>query len=75
MWHAARRRIFMVAPRRLTISIDKQLYGRLLKLTERRKPRLPKRYVIELALKRLLDAAEEGQVGLGLESDGAKKTK
>ena len=38
---------------RFTVEIDSQLYDRLKRETEERKPRLPKRYVVELALTEL----------------------
>ncbi len=36
-------------------------------VTNRRRPRLTKRYVVELALTRLLDEVNNGQLELGLE--------
>jgi len=41
-----------------TVRIDERLYERLVMATERHKPRLPKRYAVELALERLLDALD-----------------
>ena len=52
---------------RLTITVDPTLYEGLLDLTDRRKPRLTKRYVVELALSRLINAVKGGQLELGLE--------
>jgi hypothetical protein len=63
----------MATTKRLTITVDKQLYTRLVRLTERGRPHLPKRYVVELALERLLDAIDEGQVELGVKSDDRHK--
>ncbi len=63
----------MAAAKRLTITVDKQLYTRLVRLTERGRPHLPKRYVVELALERLFDAIDEGQVELGVKSDDRHK--
>ena len=55
--------------KRLTVSLDQGIYKRLVDITEKRKPRLPKRYVIELALKRLLDDLDGGQLELELNSN------
>lgn len=55
--------------KRLTVSLDQGIYKRLVNVTEKRKPRLPKRYVIELALKRLLDDLDGGQLELELNSN------
>lgn len=55
--------------KRLTVSLDQGIYKRLVNVTEKRKPRLPKRYVIELALKRLLDDLDGGQSELELNSN------
>ncbi len=52
---------------RLTITVDRVLYEGLLDLTDRRKPRLTKRYVVELALSNLFTAVKGGQLELGLE--------
>jgi hypothetical protein len=41
-----------------TVRIDERLYERLVMATEGYKPRLPKRYAVELALERLLDAVD-----------------
>jgi hypothetical protein len=59
----------MAAQHRLTISLDSRLYSRLLKLTDHHRPRLPKRYVVELALDRLVKDVESGAVQLGLQTD------
>ncbi len=53
---------------RLTLTIDTQIYEGLLDLTVRRRPRLTKRYVVELALTRLIEQAKAGQLELGLET-------
>lgn len=63
----------MPATKRLTITVDKQLYGRLVKLTERGRPHLPKRYVVELALERFLDAVDQRQIEFGVKADGRKR--
>jgi len=63
----------MADEKRFTVTIDKHLYEQLLAVTERRRPRLPKRYVVELALSRLLDEVNSGQLELGLESDARRK--
>jgi hypothetical protein len=63
----------MVRPRRFTVTIDKGLYERLVRETDRRKPRLPKRYVVEAALERLFKALDEGQLKLGFGDDVRKK--
>lgn len=60
---------------RLNTTIDARLAERLHKETEGRTPRLPKRYVVELALQRLFDAVDRGQVEFGLVSDGRSKSK
>ena len=64
----------MAASKRFTITLDGRRYGRLLKLTDQHRPRLPKRYVIELALDRLFQAVNNGSVQLGLERDARTKT-
>ena len=56
-----------------TVRIDERLYERLAMATEGHKPRLPKRYAVELALERLLDAVDRGQLELGLEIDDRSK--
>lgn len=63
----------MARPKRFTVTIDKGLYERLVRETDRRKPRLPKRYVVELALERLFEAIDGGQLELGLGDDGRQK--
>jgi hypothetical protein len=63
----------MAATKRFTITLDPRLYGRLLKLTDRHRPRLPKRYVVELALERLFQAVDAGAVELGFEKDASTK--
>lgn len=63
----------MADEKRFTVTIDCRLYERLLDVTVRRKPRLPKRYVVELALTRLLDQAGTGQLELGLDVDDRPK--
>ena len=63
----------MPGEKRFTVDIDEPLYERLLGVTVRRKPRLPKRYVVELALTRLLDQVDAGQLELGLETDDRPK--
>ena len=55
---------------RFTVEIDSQLYDRLKRETEERKPRLPKRYVVELALTELFRAVDQGQLELGLDGNG-----
>jgi hypothetical protein len=63
----------MAATKRLTITLDSRLYGQLLKATDQHKPRLPKRYVVELALGRLFKAVDDGTFRLGLETDDRDK--
>lgn len=63
----------MADEKRFTVTIERQLYGRLLDVTTRRKPRLPKRYIVELALTRLFDEASAGQLELGLDVDDRPK--
>lgn len=63
----------MAKPQRFTVTIDKGLYGRLVRETDRRRPRLPKRYVVELALERLFEAVDGGQLELGLGDDVRQK--
>ena len=58
-----------MADKRFTVTIDSGLYERLLEVADRRRPRLPKRYVVELALTRLLNEIDEGQLELGLQLD------
>ena len=56
----------MSSPRRLHITIDEHLAERLVRETDGRIPKLPKRYLIELALKRLFDDLDRGQLELEL---------
>lgn len=58
---------------RLTITIDPKIYEGLLNMTDRRRPRLTKRYVVELALTRLLEDVREGQLELGLEVQSGRR--
>jgi hypothetical protein len=58
---------------RLTISMDCEVYEQLLDVTERRRPKLTKRYVIELALTRLLEEVRGGQLELGLERSDVRR--
>lgn len=58
------------ATKRLNTTINRKLADRLERETEGRTPRLPKRYVVELALQRLFEAVDKGQLELGLGSDG-----
>jgi hypothetical protein len=60
---------------RLNTTIDRRLAERLQRETEGRTPRLPKRYVVELALQRLFEAIDRGQLELGLESGGDGRSK
>jgi hypothetical protein len=60
---------------RLNTTIDSRLAERLQRETDGRTPRLPKRYVVELALQRLFDAVDRGQLELGLGADGRSKSK
>ena len=59
----------MSTPRRLNTTIDPQLADRLDRETGGRIPKLPKRYVVELALKRLFDDLDRGQLELELTRD------
>jgi len=63
----------MSATKRFTVTVDMALYKRLLAVTEKRKPRLPKRYVVELALERLFKELDQGQLELGLESHAQRR--
>lgn len=56
----------MPAGQRLNTTIDPQLAERLDRETKGRTPRLPRRYVVELALKRLFDDLDRGQLQLDL---------
>ena len=58
----------MADTKRFTVSVDKALYDRLVDVTDKREPHLPKRYVVELALKRLFEELDGGQLELGLET-------
>jgi len=58
---------------RLTITLDRDIYESLLDSTTRRKPRLTKRYVVELALARLFEELRQGQLELGFNSNQRKK--
>ena len=60
---------------RLNTAIDSRLAERLQRETDGRTPRLPKRYVVELALQRLFEAVDRGQLELGLGDDGRSKSK
>ena len=60
---------------RLNTVIDSRLAERLQRETDGRTPRLPKRYVVELALQRLFEAVDRGQLELGLGDDGRSKSK
>ena len=62
----------MPAKNRLTITLDEELYRRLVEMTERNKPRLTKRSVVELALERLFRDLDGGQLNLGLTINGRK---
>ena len=59
----------MSTGRRLNTTIDLQLAERLYRETDGRSPKLPKRYVVELALKRLFDDVDRGQLKLDLAGD------
>ena len=59
----------MPTSRRLHITISSQLADRLERETDNRVPKLPKRYVIELALKRLFEDLDQGQFELELAKD------
>lgn len=54
------------ATKRLNTTIERSLADRLERETDGRTPRLPKRYVVELALKRLFEAVDKGQLELEL---------
>lgn len=55
--------------KRFTVEVDKRLYDRLRRETEDRMPRLPKRYVVELALSEIFKAIDRGQLELGLDAN------
>ena len=59
----------MSPPRRLNTTIDPQLADRLDLETGGRTPKLPKRYIVELALKRLFDDLDRGQLEFELTRD------
>ena len=59
----------MSTARRLNTTIDPKLADRLDRETDGRIPKLPKRYVVELALKRLFDDLDRGQLELELGRD------
>ncbi len=59
--------------RRLTITIDRAIYEGLLDVTDRGRPRLTKRYVMEFALTRLLEDLKGGQLQLGLEVQSGRR--
>jgi hypothetical protein len=59
---------------RFTVTVDRQIYEALLNVTDRRRPRLTKRYVVELALTQLLDQVGRGQLELGLEADNGRRS-
>ena len=65
----------MANTERLNTTIDRRLADRLRKETDERTPRLPKRYVVELALQRLFDAVDRRPVKFGLGSDERSKSK
>lgn len=56
----------MSTARRLNTTIDPKLADRLDRETDRRTPKLTKRYIVELALKRLFDDLDQGQLELDL---------
>jgi len=56
----------MAETRRLNTTIDVRLAERLDRETDGRTPRLPRRYVVELALQRLFDDVDRGQLELDL---------
>lgn len=63
----------MARTKRFTVSVDTALYDKLVALTDEREPQLPKRYVVELALKRLFDELDGGQLDLGLDRHAQKR--
>jgi hypothetical protein len=65
----------MTGTERLNTTISRKLAERLHKETDGHLPRLPKRYVVELALQRLFDALDRDQLDLGLGDDGRPKSK
>ena len=58
----------MSTVRRLNTTIDPHLADRLHRESVGRVPKLPKRYVVELALKRLFNDLDRGQLDLQLPS-------
>lgn len=60
--------------KRLNTTIELRLFERLERETDGRTPRLPRRYVVELALQRLFEAVDRGQLELGLVGNGRKKS-
>lgn len=65
----------MANSERLNTTIDRRLADRLVNETEGRAPRLPKRYVVELALQRLFDAVDRGEVEIAAGRDERSKQK
>jgi hypothetical protein len=65
----------MTDTERLNTTINRRLAERLHRESDGRTPRLPKRYVVELALQRLFEAVDHGQVDIGLGGDGRSKSK
>ncbi len=59
----------MSTARRLNTTIEPKLADRVHCETDGRTPRLPKRYVVEFALKRLFDDLDRGQLKLDLADD------
>ena len=59
----------MSTGRRLNTTIEPKLADRLHRETDGRTPKLPKRYVVELALKRLFEDLDRGQLKLDLAGD------
>lgn len=57
----------------LTITVEPTIYEGLLDVTDRGHPRLTKRYVVELALTRLLEEVNRGQLQLGLEVQSGRR--
>jgi hypothetical protein len=60
----------MAETERLNTTIDRHLAERLRQETEGHTPKLPKKYVVELALQRLFSEVDNGQLELGLSSHG-----
>ena len=60
----------------LTINYREEDFAEVLrKETGGRTPRLPRRYVVELALQRLFDAVDRGEVEIGAGGDERSKSK